>query len=190
MGIEKLKVSLLSEAHGDAQEIVSGAQAQAEGITEEEHAKTQALRKEAEEEVKRLLEEQRNERLAWARLESKRIMAESKEDAIVAVLDDFFDELKAARKSPQYKKFMGGAVAKAAAELGHGVTIHVAKGEKSLLHASLKNAKVVEDLTGLGGALIESADGKFRMDLTLESLFESSRDEIRKWVSEKLFGGN
>ncbi len=188
MGIEKLKSSLLSEAQDDAQKITSGAQAQARVISEEEHAKTLALRKEADDEVRRLLEEQRNERLAWARLESKRIMAESREDAIKAVLDDFFGELKGARKTPQYKKFMGSAVAKAAAELGHGVTVHVVRGDKSLL-AELKNAKVVDDLKGLGGALVESADGKFRMDLTLESLFESSRDDIRKQVSEKLFGG-
>jgi V/A-type H+-transporting ATPase subunit E len=188
MGIEKLKGSLLAEAQEDADKIAASAQGQAKTITDEERAKCSAIRKEAEAEVERLVVEQRNERLAWARLESKRIMAESREDAIHAVLDDFFAELKTARKTQQYKKFMGTAVARAAAELGDDVTIHVVKGDKALLHASLKDATVVDDLKGLGGALIESADGKFRMDLTLESLFESSRDEIRKQVYEKLFG--
>ena len=61
------------------------------------------------------------------------------------------------------------------------------KGDKSLIPA-LKGAKVVEDLHGFGGALLESADGKIRMDLTLETLFESRRDEIRKKIYEKLFG--
>jgi V/A-type H+/Na+-transporting ATPase subunit E len=187
MGIEKLKGSLLAEAQEDADKIAASSQGQAKSITDEERAKCSAIRKEAEADVERLVVEQRNERLAWARLESKRIMAESREDAIHAVLDDFFDGLKGARKSPQYKKFMHSAVAKAAAELGHGVTVHIVKGDKALL-PELKNATVVDDLKGLGGALVESADGKFRMDLTLESLFEGSRDEIRKQVYERLFG--
>jgi V/A-type H+-transporting ATPase subunit E len=189
MGIEKLKGSLLSEAQADAQKITIEAQAQAKGIADEEQAKELASRAEADAEVKRLLGEQRNERLAWARLESKRIMAESREDAIKGVLDSFFDQLSGARKSPEYRKFMGSAVARAADELGAGVTVHILKGDKGLLPPSLRNARVVEDLSGFGGALVESADGKFRMDLTLESRFEASRDDIRKKVSETLFGG-
>lgn len=188
MGIEKLKGSLLSEAQEDAQKILDAAHAQAKAILDEERSKTASMKKEAEEDVVRLLDEQKNERLAWARLESKRINAEAGEDAIKNVLEDFFDALKGARKSPQYGKFLAGAVAAATAELGPGATVHVARGDKSLL-PPLKDAKVVDDLPGLGGALVESADGKFRMNFTLETLFEARRDEVRKQVHEKLFGG-
>jgi V/A-type H+-transporting ATPase subunit E len=187
MGIEKLKSSLLSEAQADAQKITTDAQAQAKAIANEERSKTAALRKEAEAEVARLLQEQTNERLAWARLESRRIASEAREDAIKGVLDGFFDQLSTARKSPEYRKFMGSAVAKAAGELGAGVTIHVLKGDKGLL-PPLKGAKVAEDLGGFGGAIVESGDGKFRIDLTLEALFEANRDGIRKQVYEGLFG--
>jgi vacuolar-type H+-ATPase subunit E/Vma4 len=47
---------------------------------------------------------------------------------------------------------------------------------------------VVDDLEALGGAIVESSDGKVMIDLTLETLFETRRDEIRKQVYEKLFG--
>lgn len=186
MGIEKLKSSLLSEAQEDVQKIEGSAQVQAKAILDGERSKSAALKKEAEAEVARLLEEQKNERLAWARLESKRIASEAREDAIKGVLEDFFGELKGARKSPQYGKFLGSAVAAAARELGDGVTIRIAKGDKAHL-PDVKGAKVVEDLQGLGGALVESADRKFRIDLTLETLFEARRDGIRKQVYEKLF---
>jgi vacuolar-type H+-ATPase subunit E/Vma4 len=53
----------------------------------------------------------------------------------------------------------------------------------------MNGVKVVEDLKGFGGALVESADGKIRMDLTLETQFDSRRDELRKSISDKLFGG-
>jgi len=187
MGIEKLKGSLLAEAQEDAHKIVASAQGQAKSITEEERGKCSAIRKEAEAEVERLVVEQRNERLAWARLESRRILAEAREDAMKGVIDDFFDGLKAGCKSPAYKKLVAGAASEALKELGSGCTIHVVRGEKSLISAN-KGSKVAEDLEGLGGVMVESADGKLRMDYTLETLFETKRDDIRKQVYEKLFG--
>ena len=187
MGIEKLKGSLISEASEDARKIVDGAEAEAKAMLEAERSRKAAMRKEAEKDVERQLEEQRNERIAWARLESKRVMAEAREDAIKDVLADFFDALGSVRKSPEYKKYLNSSVSAALAELGSGSTVRVAKGDKALISA--KGAKVVEDLEGLGGAVVETADGKIRIDLTLETMFESRRDDIRKSVYEKLFGG-
>jgi vacuolar-type H+-ATPase subunit E/Vma4 len=189
MGIEKLKGSLLSEAQEDAQKIVQGAEEQAKRTADEEGERRSRMKKDAEADLERMLSEQRNERLAWARLESKRVMTESREDAIKNVLEEFFDALKGARKSPEYKRFLAAAVASASAEMGPGSVVHVVKGDKALLGA-LKGAKIAEDLEGLGGALVESSSGKIRIDLTLETQFESRRDEIRKKISDKLFGGN
>lgn len=188
MGIERLKGSLLSEAQEDARKIISAAEAQAKTMADEEQGRRASLKKETESEITRLLEEQRNERLAWARLESKRVTTEAREDAIKNVLEGFFEALKDARKSPEYRKFIASAAASAAAELGPGSLVHVPKGDKALI-GTLKGAKIVEDLEGFGGALAESADGKIRMDLTLETLFESRRDEVRKQIYDKLFGG-
>lgn len=188
MGIEKLKGSLISEAREDAQKINAEADAQARKLLEDERSRIAGMKKEADAETERILEEQRNERIAWARLESKRILAEAREDAIKAVLEDFFGTLSTARKAPEYRKFLTKAVGKAMDELGEDSVVHVIKGDRALLGA-LKGAKVVEDLEGLGGALVESADGKIRIDLSLETLFETRRDDIRKQVYEKLFGG-
>ncbi|MEW6035915.1 MAG: V-type ATP synthase subunit E [Candidatus Micrarchaeota archaeon] len=186
MGIERLKGSLLTEANEDAQKIVQAAEAHVAGMLEEERSRRAQMKKDAEAEVERLLGEQRNERIAWARLESKRIVAEAREDAIKSVLEEFFDELRGVRKTPEYKRFLSKAVAAAAAELGGDVTIRVVKGDKALI-GPLK-AKVVEDLDSMGGAIVESPDGKIRVDITLETLFESRRDDIRKQIYERLFG--
>ncbi len=188
MGIEKLKHSLLSEAKEEAQQIVQSAQSHVSGMLQEEKAREKKLRDTAEKEVKRTLEEQRNERVAWARLEAKRIGAEVREDAIKNVLEDFFNTLAKSRKSPEYKKFMKNSIPTAVAELEGKVTIHVVKGDKALV-PKVKGAKVTEDLKGLGGALVESADGRIRVDLRLETLVDTKRDEIRKEISEALFGG-
>ncbi len=188
MGIERLKGSLLSEASEDAGKIVEAAEKHVSRMVEEERSQMAARKKEADREIEKTLEEQRSERIAWARLESKRLLAEAREDAIKNVLEDFFDSLEGVRKSPEYKKFLSNSVAKAAAELGGDVSISLCKGDKALL-AQVKGAKVKEDLDALGGAIVESADGKIRIDLTIETLFEAQRDEIRKRIYDKLFGG-
>jgi vacuolar-type H+-ATPase subunit E/Vma4 len=188
MGIEKLKGSLLSEAGEDAGKILSTSEAQAKLILDEERARRAALKQEAEKAVEKTLQEQKNERIAWARLESKRIVAEAREDAIKGVLEDFFDSLGSVRKSPDYKKFLAGAVNSAVSELGSGAVIHVGKGDKALITVP-KGSRVVEDLDGLGGAMVESDNGKIRVDMTLETLFESGRDSIRKKIYDNMFGG-
>ena len=187
MGIEKLKGSLISEAQEDAQKLIGAAETQARKMEEDEQARRQSMKKDAEADVERMLNEQRNERLAWARLESKRVLSEAREDAIKEALGSFIDALKDARKAPEYKRFMAKAVAEAASELGSGSIIHIAKGDKSVI-GTVKSAKVVEDLDGLGGAMVESNDGRMRIDLTLETLFDSRKDDIRKMVYDKLFG--
>lgn len=188
MGIERLKGSLLSEAKEDAGKIIQAAEAHVARMVEEERSRKEASKKEADKDIERLLEEQRNERIAWARLESKRVLAEAREDAIKGVIGDVFDSLAKARKTPEYKKFLARSIPQAAAELGAGPTVRVCKGDRALV-PEIKGAKVVEDLEGLGGAIVESADGKIRIDLTIETMFETSRDEIRKRIHERLFGG-
>lgn len=188
MGIEKLKSSLLSEADEEAKKIVQTAESHVKSMLAEERSKRKAKESEAEKEIQKLLEERKNERIAWARLEAKRITAEAREDAIKDVLEEFFQDLKKVRKTPEYSGFLKKAVTRAVADFGRGTTVHVLKGEKSLL-PKLNGARVVEDLKGLGGALVESPDRKIRMDFTLETLFDSRRDEIRKQIYEGLFGG-
>jgi V/A-type H+-transporting ATPase subunit E len=188
MEIEKLKGSLLSEARAEADRIVAAAEADAKAMLSAERDRLSALTSEAEKSVEKMLEEQRSERIAWARLEAKRILAEAREDAIKGVVEQFFEELRKVRKAPEYKRFMKRAVPEAAKELGKGSKVHIVKGDKAAL-PKMNGVKVVEDLKGLGGALVESADGRIRMDLTLETQFDSRRDELRKSISDKLFGG-
>lgn len=187
MGIEKLRHSLLSEAKEEADEIIQSAEAQAGRMLQEEEAKREAMKASAEQEVEDMLDGQRNERIAWARLEAKRIGAEAREDAINSVMDSFFDTLAKARGSAEYKKFLKGAIAEAASDLGGKVVIHVVKGEKAL-SPKIKGAKIVDDLDALGGAVVETSDGRIRVDLTMETLVDTRRDEIRKKIADRLFG--
>jgi vacuolar-type H+-ATPase subunit E/Vma4 len=185
MGIEKLSSALINEANEEATKIISGAKAQVDVLVKEERKRESEAKAVAESEINSTLAEQRNERLAWARLEAKRINAEAKEDAIIASTDELYDMVPELRKSSEYKNYLSTSVDAAVKELGGKATVHVLKGEKKLLKVKVP---VVEDLDGLGGALVESNDGKMRVDLRLETRFETESDELRRELSAKLFG--
>ncbi len=190
MGIERLTSSLIKEADEEAAKIVEAAEWHVKKMKEEERSKRSALKTEAEKEIGKLLSEQKNERLAWARLEAKRVTAEAREDAINSAIDDLFSSLKEVKKSKEYKDFLSKNISAAVKELGGmKLTVRVSKEDKKLLPKLPKSCKVANNLEALGGAVIETQDGKMKVDLTLETLFELRRDELRKMISEKLFSG-
>src|SRR3989338_856320 len=106
MGVEKLSTAILEDSKKEAQKITASAQEQADQLLHEENAKFVLLRKSSEESTKELMDAHTNERLAWARLESKRINAEAKEDAISNSLESFLEELNKSKKSKKYKEFV------------------------------------------------------------------------------------
>ena len=81
---------------------------------------------------------------------------------------------------------MKRALGIATAELGNETVLHIVKGDKKFV-ASFKG-KVFEDLEADGGLLLETTDGKVGIRLTLESVLEMNKDDLRKKISEKLFG--
>ncbi|MFH2105966.1 MAG: V-type ATP synthase subunit E [Candidatus Micrarchaeota archaeon] len=186
MGIEKLTSVIISDANKQAEDIVNSAANQAKQMIHEENAKSLLMLRSSEESLRSQMEAHRDERISWARLESKRISAEANEDAISNSLEMFFDLLKKSKGSRKYKAFIESCVSKAGEELGQNPTFYVCKGEKSLLPKGLKG-KVVESETLLGGLVAESTDGKFRLDMSFDSLFAFQKDELRKQVYQMLF---
>ena len=187
MSIEKLKDSLLSQANAEAHKIELVASAEARKILETERAESAALKAKAKEDAERQVTEQKNERTAWARLESKRIIAEAKEDAVKNCINDVFTSLDSMRRSAEYKQFIKRAAEKAISQLNGAVTLHIVASDKDIVPKS-KGVSVVTDLEGLGGVIAESHDGKVRINYSLESIIEMRRDDLRSSIYNKLFG--
>ncbi len=186
MGIRKLASSLIKEGEAEAAKIVESAKWHVQKMVEEEKAKKQGQKALVEEEVRKLLEDQRRERLAWARLEAKRLLAEGREDAIKKSLDELYALSPSIRHSAAYSKWLSSQVESALKEVGEKAVVRVVKGDKKLL--SGVKAEVEESLDGLGGAIVESADGRMRVDLRLETLLERRADEVRRALATELFG--
>lgn len=187
MAIDKLTASLLADAKKEADEIVRTAEWHVNKMITEEKARKVVLMKAAEDEIAKRIKEHEKERIAWARLEAKRIIAEAREDAIKATFEDFFSLLTDVRKSRIYGEFMKRILNNALKEIDKGdATVHVVKGDRKFINGF--KGKVVEDLDCMGGLIVETNNGKVRVNMTLESLFETKRDVLRKSIYEGLFG--
>jgi len=69
-------------------------------------------------------------------------------------------------------------------------------GENAVIYASKEDFKLLKNLgikfsekpiACAGGILIERSDGKVRLNLTFESIFEEKKDLLRKKVHDALF---
>jgi len=188
MGIESLTSSLISEAEKEAKEIVESAEWHVKEMLSDEKAKGSKLLKEAESDAVKRITDLRRERVAWAQLEKKRIMAEAREDAIKTSLDEVYKALSKVKKTAKYRAFMKSAVAAAIKNLEGGrLVVHVLKSDKKFLPKTNSRTKVVTDLDAVGGVIVETADGRMRVNYTLEAVFESESESLRKKISERLF---
>jgi vacuolar-type H+-ATPase subunit E/Vma4 len=188
MGIEQLTADILSEAKSEAKQITEGAEAEKKKHLDEEKKVVSAMLAQAEAEAKALVESQRRERVAWARLEGKKLEGEAREEVIRDALDALYEQLEKFRKSKEYGDFLSARIESGIKEIGiPNPVVRVCKGDKKFVKNGNGKAKVVEDLEGIGGAIVESADGSVRVDLTMETLFEDKKEFLRKKLYEKLF---
>ncbi len=187
MGIEQLTADILTEARKEAKGITDNAEEGKKRSLAEEKKNVSAMVSAAEAEASSLVESQRRERVAWARLEANRMLGDAREEVIRDAMDSLYAQLEKFRKSKEYGDFLSGRVDAGIRELGvSNPVVHLCKGDRKFLRNNGK-AKILEDLEALGGAIVESADGSVRVDLTLETLFEEKKEFLRKKLYERMF---
>ncbi len=139
----------------------------------------------AEAEAKRLAESERRERISWAKLEAKRTVSEAKEDSANVAFDALIERIKRYAGTRPYAEKMREKIASAIREVGGKAVVRVKKGEKKLL--SLNGIEVREDADISGGAVVESKDGRMRVDLSMDSMLAAQKDAVRKETYARLF---
>lgn len=186
MDIGRLTSGILAEARKEAKAITDAAEAQKGRLLDDEGRKVSLLLSGAEDEAAKFVAAQERERIAWAKLEAKKISGEARESVVRTAMDGLYKQLASFRRDKRYGNFLNARVASAIKELSAPKPlVHVCKGDSRLLKGV--SAKVVEDLSGMGGAIVESSDGSVRVDYTLETLFEDKRELLRKKVYERMF---
>jgi len=211
MGLEELRKGVLEKAQEEARALAHEADAEAAGLMAKAEGQRKELLDAASREAKEMVEAERGEAIANAHLEAKRELAKAKEELVASVEEQIWKELLAVRKNKkEYAALLHKLIEKGRKALqdesGGEVLAYLNSEDKKLvgeLKASIppkrNDAPFPEGKWGVklareaiecaGGAVVTSADGRVRIDNTLEAIFAEKRDamriEIQKAVLEK-----
>ncbi|MBD3390192.1 hypothetical protein GF415_04555 [Candidatus Micrarchaeota archaeon] len=187
MGIGHLTANILAEARKEAKAITGEAEAEKKQVVKEARQKAKERLAAAEKNAEEFVESQRRERIAWAKLEAKKMEGEARESVISDAMDGLYKKLSEFRKGNRYPGFLKERVHEAMGEIQvDNHLVRICKGDKG--HLKGMKADIQEDLSGMGGAIVSSPNGNVRVDCTLSSLFEEKREFLRKKLYESLFG--
>lgn len=188
-GFLRIKDKITNEAQAQAKETLSAAEEEAKSY---ELEKKDAVTKYAESELEKIeLERQllEDKMLAQARLQAHKEFLNAREQLI----DDLIEKaLSTFKRDTEYKKFMKKLLLFHKALMKEPVTLTVAKADIALGIDSLAAAKIkgtVKEGKIIGGFIMEDAEGK-RIQETLNSRLERSKDEIRMQISKLIVGEN
>ncbi len=186
MGLEQLTATIMDEAKREAEAALASAEAERKKMISDLKASAMDARKAAEARTAEFVEAQRRERIAWARLEAKRMVSETKEGVVEDAIEDAFSKIRAFPKNKAYPKFLNSLIQRGVKELGEpSPVVRVRKEDKR--HVKAGKFSVKNNLEAWGGCVVESSDGSVSIDLTLTALLSQKRDALRKRLYENLF---
>ncbi|MCX8197533.1 MAG: V-type proton ATPase subunit E [Candidatus Micrarchaeota archaeon] len=186
MGFEELAAEIERNAEAESKKIINTAQKNAEKIVEAAQKSAEESIKKAKAEIAAVVKQENAERATSARLSAKKIISEAKEDAVEASLEEVWKEFKAqATRKGTYQQLLSRLIEEGIRELGTRDVVVLVRDEDRHLVAGYRLAKLPDEYSG--GAIIESANGKIRVNKTLEEMFAKKKDTLRKAIYEKLF---
>ncbi len=183
--LSEIKKTIVRDARKEGEDSIRRAEEEVEAELARVKAEGEAKVALAEREAHALIEGERRERLSWAKLEAKRTLAEAREDVVNAAMDVLISRMNAYSGTRSYTQRMKAMISLAVREMGGNAVVHVKRAERKSL--SVSGATVLGDADIIGGAVVESKDGRLRIDLSLEALLNAHRDEVRKDIYSRLF---
>lgn len=175
---EEKAALLLQEGEAEAQQVL--AQAREQGKQLIERAVEEAI----------LVSAGEASRISSARLRARKISSEALEQGIGKAIAALLKQL-ASSSSPRnsgksgYAKLFPKLAKKALLEVDAGV-IRCRKQDAGMAR---KLGRVGEAISCAGGVLVESPDGRIKVDATFEALVEEHSEELKKKAFELLSGG-
>jgi len=188
MGLDELKDEIMKKAHAQSQSMQDDANREADTIVSAAREEASAAVEKARREAQGMASDEADERVAAARLEAKKIIAEGREDAIEKAMDLVWHEVAAQKKSKKYPQLLRSLVKSGAREIGRQDYVVKVNADDRKLLPDMKAKISGAPIKCAGGAVIETSDHLVRVDNTLESIFASKKEQIRKELYREMFG--
>jgi V/A-type H+-transporting ATPase subunit E len=187
MAIENLKKSILQEAEKEAERIVSEAEAEAEKIKASSMEKAKTILAQAKKKAEETGLQQSNDRISSAKLKAKKMMAEANEAFVENALEEIWNYFKKIPEESRYESIMKKLILNGQSSIGKNSVVFTNSKDAKIAKKYADN--VSQDYVEIsGGAIIKSGDGKIIVDNSLESIFQSKKNELRRLIYLELLG--
>ena len=186
MGFEELASELHKSAEVEGKKLTNAAEKNAAKIVEAAQDNADEHVRAAKKEVASQIKQSSAERITSAKLSAKKIVDEARDEAVEAALHDVWKSFKAASlRKGTYQELLNRLVKEGVQELGaKDATVYVRDEDKTLV-SGFRTSTLASEYSG--GAIIESADGKIRVNKTLDEAFAQRKSNLRKQIYDQLF---
>ncbi len=193
MTLERVSKAILDRARAEAEEILERARKEAEEIINK--AKLRRRQEQEREEARIISEAKRKARaiIVKAMLKARKDQSEVKRKIIDEIIERVKEEIK--RKSFNYRESLKNLIQEAVKTLPPtDIIICANKGDLKEIREVLRELKLTSKVKDIreanisGGVIVETIDGKFRIDNSYETRLEMALSRLLPEISRELFG--
>jgi len=190
---ERVSKAILDRARAVAEEILEKARKEAEEIINK--AKLRRKQEQEREEARIISEAKRKARaiIVKAMLKARKDQSEVKRKIIDVIIERVREEIK--RKGFNYRESLKKLIHEAVKTLPPtDIIIYANKGDLKEIREVLRELKLTSKVKDIreanisGGVIVETIDGKFRIDNSYETRLEMALSRLLPEISRELFG--
>jgi len=187
MGFEELVSELSRNADAEGKKHLRAAEKNSEKIVEEAHEKADTIVKAAKKEATDLSKQESSERITSAKMSAKKMLDEARDEAVEKSLVQVWQKFKSsALGKSTYPALLNRLAREGMDEIGseERPTLYIRDEDRPLV-SGFSTKKLPPEYSG--GVIVESANGRVRVNKTLEELFAQRKMQLRKQAYDKLF---
>ncbi len=186
MGFEELISELHKHSEAEGKKLVAEADRNASKIEGEAKEKADESLRAAKKEASAFVRQESSEKITSAKLAAKKIVDEARDDAVEASLKQVWLQFKSdSLRKATYPQLLERLVKEGIRELGTQDAVVSVRDEDRQLVSGYRASKLPSEYSG--GAIVESANGRIRVNKTLEEVFSQKKGELRKQIYDKLY---
>ena len=187
MTIEKIIQKIEAETNAEVRDIINEARRSASDLKKDADIELSQKLKQLQDQGEKRTTIMRNIHLSEARRKTRRSILSAKEELIEKCFNEARERLRNL-SGEKYRSIMAKLVKEALALVGDSAVATLTRAEdKNILSAYPKITVKSEIAKGLGGLIIESADGKIVVDNTFDAILKRQMEEIRTEVANILY---
>ena len=203
MGFEELATELQKGADAEGRKITNAAEKSAAKIVDEARGKAGEIIKVAKNEATEFAKQEASEKATSAKLAAKKMVDDARDEAVEASMKQVWQKFKSdSMKKAVYPGLLERLVKEGMEELGganfHGNLPALERSSNStsqaIVYARDEDHQYLQGFQFkklpaeyCGGVIVESPNGKVRVNRTLEEVFAQKKPALRKDIYDRLF---